>query len=198
MDEIEKAYGSEALPVEHILGTEVTPDDPDRQIIEPWADTVSGPILDVGSGTGRWAGHLTNKGHDVTGLEPAQRLVQIARDAHPAAQFHHGSIADLENTKAQWAGILAWYSIIHMSPAELPGALSTLRAALTRDGTLLLSFFSGPRLDSFAHPVATAYRWPMSTMQHMLSDAGLEVTAQHWDPRAPHAYVITRPVRREG
>lgn len=62
MDEVERAYGSETTPVEHILGREVTPDDPAPQVIEPWAATVSGPILDGGSGTGRWTGHLANLG----------------------------------------------------------------------------------------------------------------------------------------
>lgn len=197
MDEIEKAYGSETLPVEHILGTQVASDDPDRQIIEPWAATVSGPILDVGSGTGRWAGHLATLGHDITGLEPAERLIRIAQEQHPAAHFRHGSIADLEHTDQRWAGILAWYSIIHMGPAELHDALTTLRTVLEPNGTLLMSFFSGPAQQAFAHPVATAYRWPMPEMVSILDDVGFEVTVQHWDAQAPHAYLIARATASE-
>lgn len=193
MNDIEKAYGSEAVPVEDILGLEVAPDDPDRQVIEPWAASASGPILDVGSGTGRWTSHLANLGHDVTGLEPAERLVELARDTHPSVLFRHGSIADLEDTEARWAGILAWYSIIHMGPAELLDALAFLRRVLEPNGTLLMSFFAGPRLESFAHPVATAYRWPMPDMVSLLNSVGLEVTSQFWDPPAPHAYLIARP-----
>lgn len=196
MDEIAKAYDSETSPAEDLLGTVVSPHDPDRQVIEPWAAAVSGSILDVGSGTGRWTGHLTNLGHEVTGLEPAERLIQLARETHPSVQFLRGSISDLEETPTRWAGILAWYSVIHMGPAELSNALSTLRSVLTSNGTMLMSFFSGPEQETFAHPVATAYRWPMSTMKGMLSGAGFEITAQHWDPRAPHAYVIARPANR--
>lgn len=196
MDEIKKAYGSETNPVEHILGTAVSPGDPDRQVIEPWAATVSGPILDVGSGTGRWTGHLVSRGHEVTGLEPVERLIQIARETYPAVQFRQASVADLEQTRTQWAGILAWYSIIHMGPAELPTALDTLRTALTPNGTLLMSFFAGPEQQSFAHPVAMAYRWPMDDMVRLLSEAGLDVTTQHWDCHTPHAYVIARPTNR--
>ena len=197
MDEIAKAYGSETSPAEHLLGTVVSPDDPDRQIIEPWAATVSGPILDVGSGTGRWTGHLANRGHKAVGLEPAERLIQIARETYPSVQFRHGSIADLAHTEARWSGILAWYSIIHMGPTELPGALAALRAVLEPNGTLLMSFFSGPERASFAHPVATAYRWPMPEMVSILDDVGFEVTVQHWDAQAPHAYLIARATASE-
>ncbi|OAV60516.1 class I SAM-dependent DNA methyltransferase [Enteractinococcus helveticum] len=192
MDDIADAYGSPSMPVEDILGTTVSPDDPDRLIIEPWAKTVHGSILDVGAGTGRWTGHLTQLGYDVTGLEPAERLVTLARQTHPAARFWVGSIADLTGTSQRWAGILAWYSVIHMGPEELQSSVATLRNALTDDGTLLLSFFTGARLEPFDHPVATAYRWPLADITQALAAAGLDVIAQHPSLISPHAYVIAQ------
>lgn len=192
MEDVADAYGSPANQVEHILGTTVSADDPDRAIIEPWAKTVPGAILDVGAGTGRWTGHLTHLGYDVTGLEPAQRLVTLARQTHPAAQFCVGTIADLAKTQHRWAGILAWYSVIHMAPEELQTAVSTLRNALADDGTLLLSFFTGPHLEPFDHPVATAYRWPLADMTRALAAAGFGVVVQHQSLASPHAYVIAQ------
>lgn len=192
MDDIAKAYGSPARPVEQILGTTVSADDPDRLIIEPWAKTVDGSILDVGAGTGRWTGHLTHLGYDVTGLEPAERLVTLARQTHPAARFCVGSIADLTGTTQRWAGMLAWYSVIHMGPDQLQASVTTLRRALVDDGTLLLSFFTGPRLEPFDHPVATAYRWPLADMTQALADAGFDVIEQHRNLTSPHAYVIAQ------
>lgn len=50
-DDVAKAYGSQSVHVEQLLGTEVAVADPDRNIIEPWAATVKGAILDVGSST---------------------------------------------------------------------------------------------------------------------------------------------------
>lgn len=192
MDDVPDAYGSSTRPVEDILGTTVSADDPDRLIIEPWAKTVHGSILDVGAGTGRWTGRLTQLGYDVTGLEPAERLVALARQTHPAAQFCVGSIGDLTGTVQRWAGILAWYSVIHMAPEELQTAVSTLHNALADDGTLLLSFFTGPRLEPFDHPVATAYRWPLADMTRALAAAGFGVVAQHQSLANPHAYVIAQ------
>lgn len=183
------AYGSPRVDVESLLGTTISPEDRDRAIIEPWAAAVGGRILDVGSGTGRWTGHLAGLGHAVEGLEPADRLINVARGAHPSVVFHHGAIEDLADTEPLWDGLLAWYSIIHLSPQELSHNLATLRAVLTDRGSLLVSFFSGPRLQPFDHPIATAYRWPMTDMVHVLTQTGFTVNEQHSNPRSPHAYI---------
>src|SRR5699024_7167683 len=189
-DDVEKAYGAQSVNVEQLLGTEVAVEDPDRDIIEPWAATVKGHILDVGSGTGRWTGHLANLGYDIQGLEPVEQHVERARTHHPGVTFRRGSIDELADTNHRWGGILAWYSVIHMGLQRLPDALSVLRDVLDDDGTLLLSFFSGPVLMPFDHPVAPAYLWPMDQMTQALETAGFHVIDQRWVPHAPHAHII--------
>lgn len=191
-DEMNSAYDSPDFDPDTLLGTAISPDDPDRAVIEPWAGRVDGAILDVGSGTGRWAGHLAERGHRIEGLEPATRLVELAQRSHPPVIFHHGSIADLPASGRRWAGILAWYSLIHLGPGELPEALVALRGAVEDGGSLLMSFFSGPRLEPMQHPVATAYRWPLPDISRALERAGFEVTASHWDPRFPHAHLTAQ------
>lgn len=186
-DDLEAAYA--APQVLHLLGTVVAESDPDRAVIEPWAAAVSGPILDVGSGTGRWSGHLAQLGHDVSGLEPVESLVQLSRRTFPRVLFHRGWIVDLAGSEQRWAGILAWYSLIHLDAQQLPAALAILRGLLEDNGTLLMSFFSGPRLMPFEHPVAMAYLWPMDAMQRALIAAGFQVTDQRWDPGRPHAMI---------
>lgn len=195
-DEVIDAYGSRARNVANTLGATVPAEDPDRAVIEPWADTVSGPILDVGAGTGRWSGHLAALGHDIEGLEPVEQFVEIAREAHPAVAFRLEAITDLDGSDERWAGILAWYSLIHLGPDELPQALATLRGVLEDQGSILISFFSGPRLEQFDHPVATAYLWPMESLNRVLEQAGFQVIDQHREPRAPHAYVTARATSR--
>src|SRR5690606_36335207 len=91
--DLEAAYASPQ--VLHLLGTVVADSDPDRTVIEPWAAAVGGPILDVGSGTGRWTGRLAQLGHDVSGLEPVESLVELSRRTFPGVSFRRGWIADL-------------------------------------------------------------------------------------------------------
>lgn len=186
---VREAYGSPRLNVEGILGSEVSPNDPDRTIIEPWADLIDGQILDVGSATGRWTSHLAARGSSIEGLEPADRLIDFARSEHPSIMFHHGLIEDFTDTEGEWAGILAWYSVIHMGPEELPRTLAAFRALLEDGGSLLMSFFSGPRLEPFDHPITTAFRWPMADILQALYYAGFTVSEQHSNPPTPHAYV---------
>lgn len=195
-DEVADAYGSNAAELADMLGAVVSPQDPDRGVIEPWAETISGTILDVGAGTGRWSGHLAALGHDVEGLEPVDQFVEIARRTHPTVMFRHASLADLVGSQERWSGILAWYALIHLGPDELPTALRTLREILQEGGSLLVSFFSGPRLESFPHPATTAYRWPMTDMTHAIEQAGFDVTDQRWDPRAPHANIAASATPR--
>ena len=192
--EVADAYGSRAPGLAAMLGTEVSTADPDRAVVEPWAAGVTGPILDVGSGTGRWAGHLTALGHRVDGLEPAVEFVEIATRAHPGVRFFTGLVSDLASPEHElggrrWSAILAWYSLIHLQPEEMPGALTTLRRALTDGGTLLISFFTGPRLESFDHPVTPAYRWPARTLADELRRAGFAVIDQATHPGGIHASI---------
>lgn len=195
-DEVAEAYNARADLLSEVLGTSVSADDPDRQVIEPWAQTVRSRILDVGSGTGRWSGHLTALGHEVDGIEPAAHFVDIARRNYPAVPFRLASINELESSDEQWAGVLAWYSLIHMDGDELPAALATLRRLLDENGSILLSFFTGPRFAEIGHPATTAYLWPMETMTRAVEQAGFEVTEQHAKTGSPHAYLIARTSSR--
>lgn len=191
-DDHTQAYNTPNFDPETMLGTTVSSDDPDRVLIESWATTVDGVILDVGAGTGRWTGHLAGLGHRIEGLEPAKRLVELARQSHPTVTFHHGAIGSLPATTTPWSGILAWYSLIHLSPAELPEALVSLRASTQDGGSLLMSFFSGPRLEPMDHPVTTAYRWPLLDLIRELERADFEVIDHHWHPQFPHAHLTAR------
>lgn len=186
------AYDAQAARATGLLGTAVHPLDRDRELIEPWAKSVDGRILDVGSGTGRWAGHLAQLGHDVEGMDPAARLVELARRTHPAVPFRVAAIDDLAGSDERWSGILAWYSLIHLDVDGLRQALPVLRHVLVRGGTLLLSFFHGPKVEPIEHPVATAYRVPVTVMSEELTDAGFTVLDRKASDQGEHATILAR------
>ena len=185
-------YDAQTFDPETLHGTVVAAGDPDKTLIEPWAGTVNGRILDVGSGTGRWAGRLTALGYDVEGLEPAERMLDLARQTHPSVPFRRGSIEDLADSGEKWAGILAWYALIHMGPEELPETLATLRTITKDNGSLLMSFFTGPRMETMEHPVDTAYRWPLPDVTLAVERAGFEVAGTSGGQDSPHAYLLAR------
>lgn len=187
------AYDAQAALLTDMLGTTVDPRDPDRAVIEPWADSLNGRILDVGSGTGRWSGQLAGLGHDVVGIDPSAKFVETARRAHPGASFRVAAVHDLVESEERWAGVLAWYSLIHLDPSDMHIALSVLHEVLDDGGSILLSFFTGPQLEPFNHPVAPAYRWPMAAMSGALSDAGFRVLDRHHSDSGQHASITATP-----
>ncbi|PPF21791.1 hypothetical protein C5C31_08280 [Rathayibacter rathayi] len=74
------------------------------------------------------------------------------------------------------AGVLAWYSLIHLPPAELTHAIAAIAERLRPVGGLVIGFFEGPRTEVFAHAVTPAWFHPLAAMRALAEQAGLEVT----------------------
>lgn len=193
------AYARRAEEYAQLLGSIEAMAAADVRRIESWAREVDGPLLDLGCGPGHWSAHLAGLGHDVEGWDPVEEFVEIARRRHPGTVYRRAALADLGAGPGAFGGILAWYSLIHLEPAELPAALAELRRALRPAGTLLLGFFDGLRQVPFDHAIATAQHWPVARMVNLLEGAGFEIIAveTRQDPGArPHAAVhARRPLR---
>jgi SAM-dependent methyltransferase len=51
----------------------------------------SGRVVDLGCGSGIWAGELVRAGYDVTGVDLSPAMIALARKRSPKAEFHVGS-----------------------------------------------------------------------------------------------------------
>lgn len=191
--DVTAAYGARAAEytaavgrIEHVAAA-------DLALIEPWAIGVSGAVLDVGCGPGQWTRHLHDLGADITGVDPTPEFISQARADHPNCTFRLGSAQHLDVADGSIGGILAWYSLIHVEPADLAHVCASLSRALTPGGGLAVGFFTGPTVGTFAHAITTAYRWPMSALADLLADAGFSVThtEEREDPGVrPHGAVL--------
>ena len=83
-----------------------------------------GPVLDVGCGPGHWTALLHRLGVEVTGVDVVPEFLVHARATHPDVRYRRGSMTDLGAPEGSLAGILAWYSTIHLLPADLPSVLA--------------------------------------------------------------------------
>lgn len=134
---------------------------------------LDGPVLDLGCGPGHWTAYLSAFGADVTGVEMVPEFVRHARTTHPDLEFRQGSMTELDAPEHGVAGILSWYSTIHLPPAELDGVLTGFRRLLTPEGVLVLGFFdSEDGVAAFDHAVITAHRWPADVLSARLEVAG--------------------------
>lgn len=171
-DGVRRAYSTRAEEYIDALGSVDALSPVDRTSIEAWATGVSGPIVDAGSGPGHWTAHLHRIGFAIEGIELVPEFVASASRRFPEVCFRQGDLASLPVEPGTLGGLLAWYSLIHFAPAQVPGVLAEFARCLRPGGSLLLACFEGERLAPFAHAVVKAYAWPVADLVGVLEGAG--------------------------
>lgn len=147
--------------------------DDDTALIRRHLTGLCGPVLDLGCGPGHWTAYLDSLGADVTGIDMVPEFIAHAQASHPGPEFRLGSMTDLDAPDHSVAGILSWYSTIHLPPSELDRVLTEFRRLLCSSGMLVVAFFdSEDDVAAFDHRVITAYRWPADVFAEHLAKAG--------------------------
>lgn len=146
----------------------------ERAMLAAFAELANGPVADLGCGPGHLTAHLHSLGLDVFGLDLSPAMIALAREAHPDLRFEQGSMTALDLEDGVLGGILAFYSVIHVPPRELPAVFAEFFRVLAPGGHLMLGFFAGddPEPQEFDHKVTLAYRWSPSGLMELLRQAG--------------------------
>lgn len=176
MNDVQLAYDRRSDEYAELLGSMDAVHPADRMLVDYWSGDITGAVLDAGCGPGHWTGYLDQRGIAVRGLDLSPRFVEHARAAFPHITFEVGSLEAIPVVSESLDGILAWYSLIHLEPPQMPSALAEFARVLRPGGALLLGFFDGPDVVAFDHAVVTAYAWPALTLSQHLRTAGFEVT----------------------
>jgi SAM-dependent methyltransferase len=139
-----------------------------------------GPICDLGCGPGQIARYLHRLGADVLGVDLSPGMVAEATRLNPQIPFHQGDMRALPFPDRSWGGIAAFYTIIHIPPAEVVQVLAELRRVLRPGGVILLSFHIGDRtihLDEWwQKPVSLDFfHFRPAEMEEHLKTAGFEL-----------------------
>ncbi|WAU82581.1 class I SAM-dependent methyltransferase [Streptomyces sp. Qhu-G9] len=119
----------------------------ERAVLAMFADLVSfrggGPVVDVGCGPGRITAHLRQLGVDAYGIDLSPGMIEVARGDHPGLRFELGSMTDLDLSDGSMAGLVAWYSLIHIPDTQIGTVFENFHRVLQPGGSLLLSFHLG-------------------------------------------------------
>jgi SAM-dependent methyltransferase len=201
LDETRVAYDTVAVDYATQLADSLTADPFDRAALGLFAELVGdGPVLEVGCGPGRITGYLASLGVDVSGLDLSPRMVEVARAAHPDLRFSVGTMTSLEVDDGALAGLVAWFSIIHLPPDVLPVAFAEFRRVVRPGGHVVLVFQIGDERvrveQAYGHAVqADAYRLVPDRIVSLLTDAGFTLRwrtfrAQEPPAKTPAAYLI--------
>ena len=154
----------------------------DRALLDAFAEEVRGrgPIGDVGCGPGQIARYLHSRQLPVVGIDLSDRMIALARRRYPAATFLQGDMLALPIPDGVWAGLVAFYSIIHLTPEEVPRAFGEFRRVLRSGGLVLLAFHIGHqrlhRDEMWGAPVALDFQFlDPGNLAALLTAAGFVV-----------------------
>ena len=206
LTEVRAAYDTVADDYAALLRDELAVMPFDRAMLATFAELVRqsgpGPVADLGCGPGRVTAHLAGLGLDAWGMDLSPGMVDVARRSHPGLRFEVGTLSRLDVPDAALAGVVAWYSLIHTAPDDLPAVLAELARVLRPGGELLTAFQVGDarvRLEqAYGHTVSyDVWRIPPERLTEQLAAAGLRVHARLVrDPEGPEttarAYLLAR------
>lgn len=187
-----QAYAARATEYTRVLGAIEDMHELDLRRISRWAAEVRGPVIDAGCGPGHWTDFLHKRGVEISGVDLVPEFIESARVRFPEVLFRVSSLRALDVADGSLSGVLAWYSLIHLAPTQLPNVLCELARVLRPQGHLLVGFFAGVSAEPFDHAITTAYYWSVDGMSRLLQDAGFEVLAvetRHDHGRRPHAAI---------
>lgn len=120
----------------------------DRLLLDQFAESVgrSGRVCDLGCGPGHVTNYVHRRGVNVFGIDLSSAMVDQARQLCPGIEFKTGNMLSLELEPESLAGIIAFYSIIHVPRDEVVTALCEMKRVLEPGGRLLLAFHIGDEI----------------------------------------------------
>ena len=155
----------------------------DRALLERFADDVrgAGPVYDLGCGPGgQTTAFLHALGVEVSGMDLSPVAMAEAAARHPDIPFRTGDMLALPLPDGAAAGIVAFYAIVHFSPAQLRRAAGEMHRVLRPGAPLLISFHVGEdvvRVDEmFGLRASLDFLFhPVDRVEDALAGAELEV-----------------------
>jgi SAM-dependent methyltransferase len=100
-------------------------------------------VGDVGSGSGRLAPYLAGQGFVPHGVDLSPEMVRVARRDYPGFEFEVADLRALPFADSSLAGVVCWYSLMYLSPADRPLAWAELARVVKPGGCLATAFKAG-------------------------------------------------------
>jgi SAM-dependent methyltransferase len=176
-----------------------------RAALALFADMVrrsgDGPVADLGCGSGHVTAHLNELGIKAFGIDLSPAMIDVARRDYPGLRFEVGSMTGLRLADASVAGLLSFWSLVHIPDEEIPAVFRQFRRVLRPAGPLLLGFHAGQgsrlKTEGYGgHPMKVyVHRRQPDQVTAWLRAAGITVEAQMLvspDDNIPAALLFAR------
>lgn len=143
-----------------------------------------GPVADVGCGPGHVTAFLRGLGIDAFGIDLSPGMIEVARRDHPGIRFDVGSMTELALADDSVAGLVAWWSLIHVPDDEVAVVFAHFRRVLRPGGVVMVGFHEGNgtthKTNGYGgHPMDVyVHRRPAARVAAWLHQAGFTVEAR--------------------
>lgn len=116
------------------------------RLIERFAPDGRLRILDVGCGTGRVLARLNQMGHECTGIDVSEPMMQFARESHPDLTIEFGDMRSFDLGKTFDVVICVGSTFtFNLTNADIHSSLERLRKHTSSGGMLILDILNGSR-----------------------------------------------------
>jgi SAM-dependent methyltransferase len=142
---IQKSYDAVARKYADEIYGELAGKPFDRDVLDRFAQRVrgQGPVCDLGCGPAQIARYLRDRRVDAYGADFSAGMLVEAHRLNPDLQFVQTSMLDLGLRSETFAGVAAFYSIIHIPRSKVVEALAEVRRVLRPGGLFLSTFHLG-------------------------------------------------------
>jgi ubiquinone/menaquinone biosynthesis C-methylase UbiE len=206
LENLQASYDRVAEEYAHRIFDELQYKPLDRQLLDRLAASVpaGGIICDLGCGPGQIARYLRDRGAQVIGIDLSAQMIEQARRLNPDIEFQPGNMLALDVEDEAWAGIAAFYSLIHVPRDEVVTVLYELKRVLQPGGQLLLAFHLGTEVlhveEWWGQPVSADFVYFQAPEMHAyLQAAGFQIEELIERPPYPdvehqshRAYILAR------
>lgn len=171
-DRLRQTYDERAEDYALMFSDELDRKPADRELLDRIATRLDGRgrVIEVGCGPGQIARYLHDRGVEISGVDLSPAMVEVATRQNPGIDFEVGDMAHLRAADDSLAGIVAFYSLIHIPPPEVPAVLGEFARALAPAGLVALAAHEGE-----GEMATDAYFFTADELVSLLETAGFAI-----------------------
>lgn len=164
----------------------------------------AGPVADIGCGTGYATRYLHDAGIDAFGIDLSSTMVEIARRDHPDLHFEAGTMTNLDLASDSLAGLIAFWSTIHIPDHSMPHVIAEFSRIVRPGGHVLVGFHVGDAVEHSSTGYSgrdiclDTYLREVGAMSGWLRDAGFRIDSEtvfRPDDDVPGAIVLAHRIK---
>ncbi len=100
-------------------------------------------VVDIGSGTGKWAKYFSEKGHKVIATDISHEMLRISKTARPDIPVVQADMRHLPFSREMCDAATLLYSLFHLTKQEAEKVLRQLHDIVRENGYIFLALQEG-------------------------------------------------------